>query len=55
MKLRNRKLSKGKWNEKLQSSTQHKNKIEKLLNRNIDIENEGTENEIKNEMRVKSK
>ena len=34
---------------------QHKNKIKKLLNRNIDIENEGTENEIKSEMRVESK
>jgi len=31
---------------------QHKNKIKKLLNRNIDIENEGTENEIKSEMSV---
>ena len=38
----------------MQLSTQHKNKKKvKLLNRKIEIENEVTENEIKNWIKVK--
>ena len=56
MKLKT-KLCKNKilpWFSTLQLSTQQKNK-KKLLNRKIEIENEVTENEIKNEIYVKTK
>ena len=43
------------WVSTLQSSTQHKNKKIKLLNRKKEVENKETVNKIKNENKIKQK